>query len=89
MNAIDENPRPTAKKASRLLNRSAVRAMLLEQYYAWGHTKRRTNVSTAVMDQTMKDIEESVQRLICGVASQGFPGRIGGARICARERNRP
>jgi len=64
----------------RLLNRSAVRALLLEQYGQWGHAKKRHNVATSVMNDTMEHLEGSVRRFIIGIAGQGFPGRKGGAR---------
>jgi hypothetical protein len=69
---------------SKLINRSAVRALLLEQYAKWGHSKKRHNISSSVVNETLHYLEDSANRHIVAVAAQGFPGRKGGARRCAR-----
>jgi len=82
-------PATTAKRSHKppLLVRKAVREVLLEQYHAWGHAKPKQRVSTEHLDAIMEQLETSVFRFIIGQASQGFPGRKGGARVCkgARE----
>lgn len=71
---------------NKLINRSAVRALLLEQYAQWGHSTKRKNVATAVVKETLGYLESSANRYIVTVAAQGFPGRKGGARGCARDK---
>lgn len=72
---------------SKLINRSAVRALLLDQYAQWGHTKKRHNIAASVVDETYSYLEDSANRHICAVAAQGFPGRKGGNRGIARNKS--
>jgi len=69
-----------------LLNRKAVRALLLHEYANWGRARTRHRVAKATLDEIMDHLHTSVTRFIIGQASQGFPGRQGGARVCQRER---
>lgn len=55
----------------KLINRRALRNLLLEEYKAWGGDKDRKNVSKKVMDE----IEEKFRRFIKTQAAQGLPGR--------------
>ena len=70
----------------KLINRSAVRALLLEQYSQWGHQKKRHNIASSVVNETREYLEDSAHRHIVAVAAQGFPGRKGGARGCSRDK---
>ena len=70
----------------KLINRSAVRALLLEQHSQWGHSKKRHNIASSVVKETLQYLEDTANRYICAVAAQGFPGRKGGARGCARDK---
>jgi len=71
----------------KFVNRRVVRRFLLDQYGQWGHEKKRKNVSSAVLEEIIDHLEAGVERFIIAQASQDFAGRIGGARVCARERN--
>lgn len=77
----------TKKAGHKLINRCAVRTLLLEQYKQWGHATERKNIAASVVKETFEHLEASAQRYIISIAAQGFPGRKGGARGCGRDRN--
>lgn len=71
---------------NKLINRSAVRVLLLEQYAQWGHAKKRHNIAASVVKDTLEYLEDTANRYIVAVSAQGFPGRKGGARGCASDK---
>jgi len=78
MSENSDTPKKTA--GHKLINRCAVRTLLLEQYKQWGHATERKNIASSVVKETFEHLEASAQRYIISIAAQGFPGRKGGAR---------
>jgi len=81
-----ETAKAEEREHCKLLNRRAVRMLLLKHHAIWFPGQQRKRVSQVTLTEIIRQLEASVERFIIAQASQDFAGRTGGARVCERDR---